>query len=81
MSSSKIIDLYRDFAAGVYVCVAWNPIPLPPLHMVYVYTVYLFTQGMVGDGGGEGEREGERGNSSQSWVKNTNMTVSPVYKL
>jgi hypothetical protein len=37
------------------------------------YTVYLFTQGR---GGGVGElnpREGERGSSSQSWVKNTNM--------
>jgi hypothetical protein len=38
-----------------------------------VYTVYLFTQGR----GGWGElnkSEGKRGNSSQSWVENTNMT-------
>ncbi len=37
------IDLKRDFAAGVYLSEAQNPIP--PLHTVCVYTVYLFTQG------------------------------------
>ncbi len=41
MSSSKKVDLERDFAAGVYLSEAQNPIP--PLHTVYVYTVYLFT--------------------------------------
>jgi hypothetical protein len=39
-----------------------TPILPPPLHFVYVYTVYLFTQG----------RGGERG--LQSWVENINMT-------
>jgi hypothetical protein len=34
MSSSKKIDLERDFAAGVYLSEAQNPIP-PPLHTVY----------------------------------------------
>ncbi len=48
-----------------------NPYPPPP-HTVYLYTVYLFIQ----EGGGEelNQREGYRGNSSQSWVENTNMT-------
>ncbi len=50
MSTSKIIDLYRDFAAGIYLSEAQNPIPPPPLQTVYVYTVYLFTQGR-GEGG------------------------------
>ncbi len=46
--------------------------PPPPLYTVYVFTVYLFTQGR---GGGKlNQREGHRGNSPQSWVKNTNMT-------
>jgi hypothetical protein len=52
MSSSKKIDLQRDFAAGVYLSEAPSPtmIPYPPspLHIVYVYTVYLFTQGRGG---------------------------------
>ncbi len=60
MSSSKKIDLSRDFAAGVYLSEAQNSIP-PPLFTqctVYVYTVCLFTQGR---GGELNQREGERG--------------------
>jgi hypothetical protein len=34
-----------DFAAGVNLSEALNPLH-PPLHIVYVYTVYLFTQRM-----------------------------------
>ena len=52
----------------------------PPLHTLWVYTVYLFTQRR---GGGESWTR-ERGNSSQSWVENTNMIdciSTPVYKL
>jgi hypothetical protein len=33
-----------DFAVGVYLSEAQNPIP-PPWDNVYVYTVYLLTQG------------------------------------
>jgi hypothetical protein len=43
MSSSKTIDLKRDFAAGAYLSEAQILIPPPPLNSVYVYTVYLFT--------------------------------------
>ncbi len=44
------IDLLRDFAAGVCMSEAQKPIPHPPLHTVYVYTVYLFTKGQGGGG-------------------------------
>jgi hypothetical protein len=57
-SSSKQIDLSRDFAAGVYLSDAHNPIPTHPLHNEFVYTVYLLTQG--GWGGVEPERRLER---------------------
>jgi hypothetical protein len=62
----------------VFICLRpRTPYPSPPpLHTVYVYKVYLFTQ-ESGDWGGWGElnqREVEKGNSSQSWVENTNMT-------
>jgi hypothetical protein len=50
MSSSKKIDLYRDLAAGVHLSEAKNPIVPPPLHTVYVYSVYLFKKGK-GEGG------------------------------
>jgi hypothetical protein len=53
MSSSKNIFLKGDFAAVVYLSEAPPSMTLypPPLRTVYVYTVYLFTQG--GGGGGE----------------------------
>jgi hypothetical protein len=53
MSSSKKLDLLRDFAAGVYLSEAQNSTPPPPLHTVYVYAVYLFTPGRGGGGRGE----------------------------
>jgi hypothetical protein len=48
---------------NVYLSEAQNPIP-PPLHTVYVYTVYTYSHR---EGGGElNQREGDRGNRSQS---------------
>ncbi len=61
MSLSKKIDLQRDFAAVVlFLSEATLPscdsiLYPPPLHTVYVYTVYLFTQRNGGGGGGEGQ--------------------------
>jgi hypothetical protein len=40
MSSSKKIDLQMDFAAGVYLSEAQNPIPSP--HTVNVYALQEF---------------------------------------
>ncbi len=48
MSSSKKIDLYRDFAAPDYLSDAQIPIPPPPVHTVYVYTVILIHTGKGG---------------------------------
>jgi hypothetical protein len=60
MWSSTKIYLYRDFATGVYLSEAQKPIHPPPLHTVYVYTVYLFKQGRGGRGRVEPERRLER---------------------
>jgi hypothetical protein len=86
MPSSKKIGLYRHFAAGAYLSEAQNPKPpLPLKHCIRVYSI-LIHRGKGGElnqreGKGWGRftknvklREGERGNSSQSWVENTNMT-------
>ncbi len=57
-----------DFAVGVYLSQAQNPLA-PLLHIIYMYTVYLFTQGRVEE---LNQREGERGKrvkSSQRWFK------------
>jgi hypothetical protein len=65
MSSSKQVDLSRDFAAGVYLSEAQNLIP-PPL------ITLLFTQGRGVRGGMLNQRELEK--RFQSWVKSTNVT-------
>ncbi len=53
MSSSKNIDLKRDFAAGVYLSEAQNPIPASPF--THCICIYFFTRG--GEGGGRIEPE------------------------
>jgi hypothetical protein len=68
--SSKKIDLERDFAAGVYLSEAQNPItPHPHTVHIRVYCTLIHT-GKRGRGGELNHREVERGNSSQSWVEN-----------
>ncbi len=51
MSSSTV----KGLAVGVYLSEAQNPIPPLP-NTVFVYTVYLFTQGR-GEGGELNQRE------------------------
>ncbi len=69
MSSSKKIDLYVKRLSGT--CLSEPYIPPPP------YTLYAcihHTYSHRDGGGGVNQREGEKGNSSQSWVENTVMT-------
>ncbi len=58
-------------AASVYLSKARTP--YPPLHTVYVCTLYsILIHTGKGGGGGElefNQREGLRGNSSQSWIE------------
>ncbi len=67
--------LTYNFAAGVYFSEAQNPIPPPPLtHSIREYSIHvLIHTGKRGRAGELNQREVERGNSSQSWVKNNNM--------
>jgi hypothetical protein len=62
--SSKKIAMKRDFAAGVYMSEARNPIHPPYTLYMYVYTsILIHTQGR-GEAGEElNQRDGERGNS------------------
>jgi hypothetical protein len=63
---------------NVYLPEAQNLIPPFPYTLyVYVYAVYLFTQGR-GEGGLLNQREGERGAVYKAGSK---IPVSPVYKL
>jgi hypothetical protein len=43
MSSSKKIDLWKDFAAGVYLSEAQNPLSLP--HILYTVNIKLIHTG------------------------------------
>jgi hypothetical protein len=58
MSSSKKLTCKGDFAAGVYLSEAQNPIPLPlHMHCILVFSILnLFTKGESVD---ELERRGE----------------------
>jgi hypothetical protein len=49
MSSSKKINMSSDFAAGVYLSEAHNPVPPPLTHCVRVYSVLILTG--KGEGG------------------------------
>ena len=50
MSSSKKIDVLRDFAAGVYLSEAQNPIP-SPLDTLYTCTIQSTNSHREGGGG------------------------------
>jgi hypothetical protein len=62
MSSSKKIDLQRDFLADVYLSEAQTPYPSPLKHRIRVYSI-LITQG------GEGEVEPETRLEGQQFTK------------
>jgi hypothetical protein len=53
MSSSKKM-ICNGILRQVFICLRPRPPYPPPLHTVYVYTIYLFTQGR---GGGRVEPE------------------------
>jgi hypothetical protein len=61
-----------DFAAGVYLFAAQIPIPPPP--PITLYTCIQCTYSHRERGRGLNQREGEKGNSSQSWLEYTSMT-------
>jgi hypothetical protein len=64
--------IYKETLRQVFICLRPGaPYPPPITHCIRVYSILINTG--KGERGGE-LREGERGNSSQSWVKNTNMT-------
>jgi hypothetical protein len=55
----------------VFICLRPGT-PYPPPYTLYTCIQYTYSHR---EGGGElNQREGERGNSSQSWVENINMT-------
>jgi hypothetical protein len=74
MSSSKNGPV-KGLCGRCYLSVTRTPYPPPLAHCICVYSDTLqFTYSHRGEGGELNQREGERGNSSQGWVENTNMT-------
>ena len=63
MSSSKKIDVLRDFAAGVYLSEAQNPKPTP-LHTVYTCIQYTYSHREGGE-----KLEPERSLEGQQFTK------------
>ncbi len=59
----------------VFICLseAQTPIPPPPSYTLYVCIQYSYSHREGGSRGELNQREGVRGNSSQSWVENTKM--------
>jgi hypothetical protein len=56
MLSSKKLT-FKETLRQVFICLMSRTLYPPPLHTVYEYTVFLFTQEWGDGGGGEGEFE------------------------
>jgi hypothetical protein len=63
--NKKVNNKLRIIVVLIFINLEDNIAPPPPLHTVYVYKVYLFAKGS-GEGGELNQREGYKGNSSQS---------------
>ncbi len=75
-SSKKKFTCKGTLRQQVLICLRpRTPYPLPLKHCIRVYSLstgtYLHREG---EGRDLNQREGDRDNSSQSWVENTNMT-------
>ncbi len=73
--SSKKLTCVRNIAAGIHLPEAQNPYT-PHLYTL-LHTAYMYIH--TGKGGELNQREVLRGNSSQSWIENTNTLTN--YKL
>jgi hypothetical protein len=64
ISSSKKIDLERDFTSGAYLSEAQNPIPLTPFH-IRVYSMLIHS---------------ERGGEGESWTREKDREANFFHK-
>jgi hypothetical protein len=89
-SSKKIIGLLKDFAAGVYLSEAQNPIPPPPSYTLYlIWIQYTYSHREGGSGGrieperrGKGQQFTKLGRKYQNDLQSINSAKhSPVYKF
>jgi len=69
MLSSKKFT-WKGTLRQVFIGLASEPHTPPPKHCIRVYSILIDT----GKGGELNQSKGKRGNSSQIWVENTNMT-------